>query len=333
MSRPRFACTTFEELNTVFSLTKETFPDKRVLVDFDYAKKQYILSLDEQHAPDCANGMTVPIDLNISVVYGDTDSVFLRFSYNRADKKANRYDTFRLAQLCGTKLTDEVFNRKPIDMEFEKVFNPLILLAKKNYIGKKFEDLKNPLKMKCIDSKGIALTRRNYCNIVKRCYAQIIDCIMDREFDGVDDSIAIFKDYLQKIKRYDVPFDDLVITASYAKSYKTENLPHVHLAKKLRQRKEEVQVGDRIPYIFIEQQDATMKKFEKAEDPKYAEHHGLRFDRLCYLDQLIKPIVAFYKIVLVEYPDALRDVLIAINSCLVDCGGKPIKKLNDITAD
>mgnify|MGYP001021097576 FL=1 len=61
----------------------------------------------------------------------NTDSVFLRFQYNREDFNENRKDTFRLATVCGDNLTQDIFNRKPIELEFEKVFHPFILLTKK----------------------------------------------------------------------------------------------------------------------------------------------------------------------------------------------------------
>ena len=45
----------------------------------------------------------------------NTDSVFLGFNYNRTDFKKNRIDTFKLAELCGEKLTMDVFSRLMMD--------------------------------------------------------------------------------------------------------------------------------------------------------------------------------------------------------------------------
>jgi len=98
----------------------------------------------------------------------NTDSVFLKFKYNRDDFERNRRDTFRLATVCGDNLTNDIFNRKPIELEFEKVFHPFILLTKKRYIANKFENTKDPFDLKGVDAKGIALTRRDYCQMVKK---------------------------------------------------------------------------------------------------------------------------------------------------------------------
>lgn len=268
------------------------------------------------------------------LIVHNTDSIMCKFSYNRSDKDANRLDTFRLAEMCGEKLTREIFNRHPIEMEFENVKNPFILIAKKHYIGKKFEDKKNPLKMKGYDIKGVALTKRNYCNLVKKCYKQVIDYIMENEEKSIDGIKDIIQKYLDDIRLYKVDIDDLVITASLAKTYKNENLPHVCLANKLRARKEEVQVGDRIPFIFIEDKEGMVtKKFERAEDPKYAKEHNLKIDRLSYLDQVSKPILGLLKIVLKRHPKEFNLILSRINETMVECNGKPLKEKDLIEID
>ena len=95
--------------------------------------------------------------------------------------------------------------------------------------------------------------------------------------------------------------------------------------EKLKERKEEVQVGDRIPYIFIECSDSKIKKSELAEDPKYAELNGLKFNRLCYLEQLAKPILGFYRVVLKDNESLLDDTIDYVNRKITDYGGKKLR--------
>ncbi len=266
------------------------------------------------------------------LVVSNTDSVFIAFKYNRNDFRQNRLDTFNLATICGEKLTDEIFNRPPIEMEFEKVFQPFILLTKKRYIANKYENPKDPFQLKGVDAKGIALTRRDYCKMVKDCYRDIIDTIVNGQLttsnendDVLVKSLKVFKEYIEKIDKYNLPFDDLGVSAMLAKSYKSDNLPHVNLAKKLKERKEDVQVGDRIPYIFVETGNPKAKKSELAEDPKYAAQNGLKFNRLCYLEQLAKPILGFYKVVLKDNEDLLDGIITHVNEKIKSYGGKPLK--------
>ena len=264
----------------------------------------------------------------------NTDSVFLRFQYNREDFNENRKDTFRLATVCGDNLTENIFNRKPIELEFEKVFHPFILLTKKRYIANKFENTKDPFQLKCVDAKGIALTRRDYCPMVKNCYKQIIDTILndktstgetcDKTYDSVKHSTDIYKSFVDKIYNYEIKIDDLIVSAMLASSYKTKPV-HVQLAERLKLRKEEVQVGSRIPYIFIESNDPKQQKSELGEDPKYAIQNNLKYNRSCYLEQLAKPILGFYKIALKNREDLLDNIINYTNDILVKCGGKALR--------
>jgi hypothetical protein len=261
------------------------------------------------------------------IIVKNTDSIFCRFNYNRDNFEKNRIDTFKLATLCGDKLTDEIFDRPPIVLEFEKVFQPFVLLTKKRYIANKFENMKEPFQLKGIDAKGIALTRRDYCQMVKKCYREIIDSIMDPKLssnEAVDKSLDIFKQYIHNIECYNIDISDLVVSAMLAKSYKTKPV-HVILAERLKQRKQEVQIGDRIPYIYIESNDPKLQKSELGEDPKYAIENNLKFNRVCYLEQLAKPILGFYKIVLQHYPDLLDNIIEHVNTKLVKFGGKRLK--------
>lgn len=295
----------------------------------------------------------------------NTDSVFLAFKYNRDDFTQNRKDTFKLATICGDNLTNDIFKRPPIELEFEKVFQPFVLLTKKRYIGKKFEDQSDPFKLKTIDTKGIALTRRDYCKMVKKCYKEIIDVIM--ETGDLYESVDVFKKYVDKINDYKVETDDLVISAMLAKEYscglckkktvwsnikcstekcnysnshlsnhceKCKNefhcrhqfsLAHVNLAVNLLKRKEEIGVNDRIQYLFVEASDIKQKKGELAEDPKYAQEHNLKYNRACYLEQLAKTILGFFKIVLEKEQDLLTDSIDYVNTRLITYNAKPLK--------
>jgi hypothetical protein len=306
------------------------------------------------------------------IVY-NTDSIFAKIKFNRDDFEKNRIDTFKLAELCGEKLTNEIFDRPPIVLEFEKVFHPFILLTKKRYIANKFENMNDPFNLKGIDAKGIALTRRDYCKMVKNCYQDIINTILNdkastgenkKTEDSIKHSTELYKRFINDIYNYNIDFDDLVISAMLAKEYscklckkksewilkcekcKTPNpqkldicqkckthincihvfsLAHINLAQELLKRNEEISVGDRIAYLFVETANAKAQKNELAEDPKYAIQNNLKFNRSCYLEQLAKPILGFYKIVLKDRKELLDEIINYTNDKLEKCGAKPLK--------
>lgn len=208
---------TIEETELIYSLLRERFPDHQIAIEFNDNTKEYKMNVTNElyvHDPE------VPVTVAITTVYGDTDSIFLSFKYNRENYELNRKDTFKLAMECGDQITNN-FNRQPICLEFEKIYQPFVLLTKKRYIGKKFEDYKNPMKLKELTTSGIAITRRDYCIFVKNCYREIIDCIMEQTSSVADssDAVNIYRSYIERIKNYDVPIEQLTISSTLAKHY------------------------------------------------------------------------------------------------------------------
>lgn len=300
------------------------------------------------------------------LIVKNTDSVFLSIKFNRNDFVKNRLDTFKMATICGDNIT-EMFNREPIVLEFEKVFQPFILLTKKRYIGKKYEDMRDPLKLKAITNSGTAVTRRDFCKMVKDCYKDVIDCIVD-DNGSVDQSIEIYKSYIDRLDAYQIDTSDLIVSKMLAKSYscalckekhewnnlkcinksceKTLSLPgskkcikcskefkcvhkfslvHVQLAIRMLNRKDEANVNDRIPYIFIESKDSLLAKSDLGEDPIYAKNNGLKYNRSFYLESLAKTLLAFFKIILNENKNELDDVINYTNDKFESYGSKKLK--------
>jgi hypothetical protein len=295
----------------------------------------------------------------------NTDSVFLSLKYNRQDFNKNRSDSFNLATICGDNLTDQVFKRPPVEMEFEKVFQPFILLTKKRYIGKKYENMKDPFKLKEITKSGIAVSRRDFSKIVKNCYTEVIDCIVNEDGGGVNDSVEIYKSYVDRIDNYQIDIDDLITSKTLAKNYscalckkKTEwihlkcdscnkesplgslkcikckaifkcihkfNLVHVQLAIKMLNRKDEANINDRIQFVFIESDDRTLAKNELGEDPVYVKKNNLKYNRSFYLESLGKTILAFFKVCLNEHYDLLNEAIEYTNDKLESYGNKKLK--------
>jgi DNA polymerase elongation subunit (family B) len=170
--------------------------------------------------------------------------------------------------------------------------------------------------------------------MVKKCYKEIIDTIVNdktatgeivkNEYDSLKTSTELYKQYIDNIYNYNINIKDLVVSAMLAASYKTRPV-HVQLAERLKLRKQEVQVGDRIPYIFIESNDCKQPKSELGEDPKYAIENNLKYNRTCYIEQLAKPILGFYKIALKDRENLLDEIINHTNNTLIKCGGKALK--------
>lgn len=85
------------------------------------------------------------------VVYGDTDSLFIYL------KGRTRDQAFDIGEDIAKAVTD--VNPRPVKLKFEKVYHPCVLLAKKRYVGFKYEH--RDQKVPEFDAKGIETVRRD----------------------------------------------------------------------------------------------------------------------------------------------------------------------------
>ena len=215
-----------------------------------------------------------------NVVYGDTDSVF----FFVRGFGLGEFDCEGLAD----KITTTLF-RPPIRLEFEKSYFPLILQAKKRYLGTKFEagKLDQPGKR---DSRGDVLQRRDVPASVRDLYDQMCDLILEKRQLGVDESIALLRRELNDIVKGLMDPVRLSLTrqmtkdfASYAKT--NSHLPHVEVAKKKIDRGETVNSNDRIQIVIIADRPGFKPEpaWKRAEDLQYAIEKKLHYDIMYYI--------------------------------------------------
>lgn len=250
-----------------------------------------------------ANETGLAKNLKTTVVYGDTDSIFCQFKTD-TEGDAAMEESFKLADICATMITRDLF-KEPIVLEFEKVYGVLFMLGKKMYIGSLYES--SPFKMDKIDIKGVALKRRDNCHLLKKIYTEVIDVMLEKKRQGINDAIKIVKRYLSDLDNNRIDFKDLIISKSLRFDYKSPNIPHKVLAEKIAKRDPGAapKSGDRVPYIFIDTGNPKHKQFEKVEDPEYAKEKGLKVDTIYYIEKQIKnPISQFFSL-LMDNPDEL----------------------------
>lgn len=64
----------------------------------------------------------------------------------------------------------------PMELKFEKVYNPMFLVAKKRYVGYKIERLGDK---PVFESKGLEIVRRDGCQAVVKMMSKSIRIIFD----------------------------------------------------------------------------------------------------------------------------------------------------------
>ena len=280
---------------------------ERLIIAQEYAE-------DEKNYPhQLADGTTVY--LKNKVVYGDTDSVFVHFQtldeYGKplkgrdARKKSIELAIYTEKQIQKHKL------RHPQVLEYEKTFDPFILLSKKRYVGNLYEVDPDKFKRK---SMGIVLKRRDNAPIVKIVYGGIIDLIMGGK--PIKDVVTWTRKMLREFIQGKYPLDTLIISKTLSSYYKEpDRIAHKVLADRMAERDpgNKPQVNDRIPFIYIDvtgTKAATSKlQGDKIEHPDYITQNKLKPDYEHYItNQIMKPVSQIFGLCLEEISGFSKDI-------------------------
>ena len=251
------------------------------------------------------------VQTNATYIYGDTDSVFFCFYLKEMDgtpikgKKALEI-TIELAQEAGALASK--FLKGPHDLEYEKTFLPFCLLSKKRYVGMLYEFDVNKGKRK---EMGIVLKRRDNAPIVKDVYGGIIDILMKEQ--DIQKAIEFLTKCLQDIVDEKCPIEKLIITKSLRSHYKNpDQIAHKVLADRMgvRDPGNKPNVGDRIPYAYIHNENRKALQGEKIEHPQYIIENKLKLDYGHYItNQIMKPLLQVFSLVLEDMPNFKNKLL------------------------
>eukprot|EP00873_Tetraselmis_striata_P043976 jgi/Tetstr1/464240/TSEL_009045.t1 len=243
------------------------------------------------------------------VVYGDTDSVFCTFPVYDPEtgerlKGAKALPlVIRKTMAVGKEFTRTVLPA-PHDLEYEKTFWPLLLLAKKKYVGNMYEDDPERFKLKYM---GIVLKRRDNAPIVRT----VCKTLLDRLLNNLDVRGAVrdMTEVIDRVVEGRVPTEDLVITKTLRAEYKDRSrIAHAVLAQRVGERDpgNAPQVNDRIPMVHIrvaDRRDRKVLQGDKVELPDYVLTNNLEIDYQYYLeDQIMNPTLQMLSAILEQIP-------------------------------
>jgi hypothetical protein len=221
-----------------------------------------------------------------SMIVKNTDSVMIEF-HTGLEGQAAIEESWRLGERA-SKECSALF-KKPNELELEKVYCPYILYSKKRYAAKMFEKKGSDVVFKKIDVKGLQVVRRDSCPFVR----EVCSAILDEILNTMDPAKAIqfAKKSARLLLQGKVPIDKLVLSRQLGSDYKSDNLAHVAVRDRMRQRApgSEPMQGDRVQYVIT---DRPGKMYEKAEDPVWVAEHKLKVDYKYYMKhQLENPVL------------------------------------------
>jgi len=142
---------------------------------------------------------------NAEVIYGDTDSVMILFGVD------NVKEAMELGKDAGARVTKKFM--RPIKLDYEKVYDPYLLLTKKRYAGLLFDN--DPNKYRKLDAKGIETVRRDNCLLVKDLVNTSLELIIKkRDKEG---ALNYCKEMISDLFLGKIDISNLIITKGIGK--------------------------------------------------------------------------------------------------------------------
>jgi DNA polymerase elongation subunit (family B) len=235
------------------------------------------------------------------VVYGDTDSIFIKF------KTQDLAESIALGQRAADQITASGSkNPDVMKIGYEKTFYPFILFCRKRYVGMMYED--DPKSKPKRKSMGIVLKRRDNAPIVKDVFGGALDLLLDRK--TVPEAATFVHDMLTRVLRHELPIEKFVITKQLRDDYKDPSkIAHRVLADRMKARDpgSAPNVGDRLQFVYVEQPtNQTGRKVlqgDRIEALEYVKAHGLHPDAEFYVtNQIQNPVAQLFALCIDRIP-------------------------------
>lgn len=225
--------------------------------------------------------------LQLDVVYGDTDSVFVNTNVTELSEALRISAEFKKAVNDRYKL---------LEIDLDGIFQRLLLLQKKKYAAIKVEDGSRT----STEIKGLDMKRREFCALSKNVSQYVLDQILSGEETEI--VVERIHEYLSNIgndvREGKIKLDEFIIFKRLGKNPEdypdAKNQPHVQVALRQKSKGGNARSGDVIPYIFCLGADGETAKTgqaDRARHPDEVRRAGseCKIDYEFYLSQQVLP--------------------------------------------
>ena len=208
--------------------------------------------------------MEMAEEFGIKVIYGDTDSVFVRYEPEKVERFLKAVEA-----KFGLKI-------KPDEL-FERV---LFTEAKKRYCGL--------LPDGRLEIVGLEAVRGDWSAVARKVQKAVLEIVLKtkNKQEAKDKAVKLVRDYIAKLRRREIPYKDLVIWEELTKKpeeYKVR-AAHVEAAKMMISSGWDVAVGDKIGYVIVR---GPGKLYQRARPYFMADYKEVDIDY--YVEKQIVP--------------------------------------------
>jgi len=235
--------------------------------------------------------MIVETEFGGEVIYGDTDSIFIKFATK------DLAESIELGKKAADRIT--AFCGRSYRIEYEKTFYPFILFCRKRYVGMMYEDDIKKCKRKTM---GVALKRRDNAPIVKDVFGGALDSLMEHRNIKVAEKLV--KEMLVKVMKNEYPLEKYILSKQLRDDYKNPaQIAHRVLADRMEERDagNKPQVGDRLSYVYVSNRRDEKKQGDKIESVDYVREKKLKPDVEFYItNQIQNPVAQLFALAIEE---------------------------------
>jgi len=172
------------------------------------------------------NTIEIAKKLGLEVVYGDTDSIFIR------------HDPEKIEQL-----TSQIGKELGLEIKPDKIYERILFTeAKKKYCGL--------LPDGRLDIVGLEVVRGDWAAVAKNVQERVLEIILKE--NSPQKAADYVRQYIAEMRKGKVPFRDFVIWKTLTKKVEeyAVRAPHVEAAKMLKQKGWDLTLGDKIGYVI-----------------------------------------------------------------------------------
>ena len=191
------------------------------------------------------NAIDMAKKAELEVVYGDTDSIFLKYEKEKTEK-----------------LSEEIEEKLKLEIKPDKVYvRGFFTEAKKRYAGL--------LPDGQLDIVGLEVIRGDWAVVAKKVQRTVLEIILKEQ--SPNKAVKFVQQFIYELRQKRVPYRDLIIWKTLTKpaeEYKVK-ASHVEAAKMLMEKGWKLAVGDKIGYVVI---TGTGRLYERVKPHIFASY-------------------------------------------------------------
>ncbi|MEM2104566.1 MAG: DNA polymerase domain-containing protein [Candidatus Bathyarchaeia archaeon] len=163
----------------------------------------------------------------LAVVYGDTDSIFIKYEFEKVER-----------------LTRRIYEKLGLEIKPDKIYKRIFFTeAKKRYAGL--------LANGNLDIVGLEVVRGDWAAVAKKVQEKILEIVLKE--NSPTKAARFTEQFIHELRQKRVPYRDLIIWKTLTKPVEeyAVKTPHVEAAKILMRKGWKLTMGDKVGYVVV----------------------------------------------------------------------------------